>query len=39
MSMILVRNQNITSCSWGAWLDLRMEQLKNVYGPVVKEHV
>jgi hypothetical protein len=21
------------------WLDLRIEQLKNIYGPVMKEHV
>jgi hypothetical protein len=37
MSMILVMNQNGTSYSWSEWLDLRIEKLKNVHGPIVKE--
>jgi hypothetical protein len=39
MSMILIINPNKTSCSWSEWLDLWIEQLKNIYGPIVKEHV
>ena len=39
MSMIFVKNQNETSCSWSEWLDLRIEQLENVHGPIVKENV
>ena len=38
-SMIFVMNQNNTSCSWSGWLDLRIEQLNNVHGPIVKENV
>ena len=28
-----------TSCSWSEWLDLRIEKLWNVHGPIVKEDV
>ena len=28
-----------TSCSWSEWLDLRIEKLRNVHGPIVKEDV
>jgi hypothetical protein len=37
--MILVMNQNGTSCLWSEWLDLWIEQLENVHGPIVKEDV
>ena len=39
MSMAFVMNQNGTSCSWSEWLDLQIEQLENVHGPIVKENV
>jgi hypothetical protein len=39
MSMIFVKNQIGTSCSWSEWLDLQIEQLENVHGLVLKEDV
>ena len=39
MSIAFVMRQNGTSCSWSEWLDLRIEQLRNVHGPIVKEDV
>jgi len=28
-----------TSCSWSERLDLRIEKLKNVHSPIIKENV
>jgi hypothetical protein len=36
MSMILMMNLNGTSCSCSGRFGLRIEQLKNAHGPVVK---
>ena len=39
VSMTFVKNQNKTSCSWSEWLDLQIEQLKNVHDPKMKKDV
>ena len=36
---LFVMNQNRTSCSWSEWFDLRIEKLKNVHSPIMKEDV
>jgi hypothetical protein len=32
--MILVMKWDESSCPWNKWLNLRVEQLKNVHGPI-----
>jgi len=39
MSITFVMNRDESSCSWNEWLNLQVEQLKNVHGTIMKEDV